>query len=94
MQKVEGPRIDRQFTQQPRLKVGLPQQIGGCFLQNIDGPIDQPSKPAVGGPRAGDVQGQWPHPLVRIGFRELAILQHRNRPPAKVVIQPGDGLID
>ena len=94
MQKVEGPRVDRQFIQQPWLKVGLSQEIGRCFLQNIDCPIDQSSKPAMSGSRAGNEQRQRPYPLVRIGFGKLAVLQHRHRPPAEVVIQPGDGLVN
>ena len=90
MHEVEGPRIDREFLEHLKLEVGLPEQLGRCRCEDVEGPGDKVAISAMGWANAGYVERNRPHPLVRIGRRQPPVFKDRHRSPADVVVEAID----
>ena len=90
MEKVEGPRIEREFGEQRGVEVGLADERLGGPLQDFDRGRDELAIPAVRGPGTSDEERHGPHPLMPIGLGEPAVFEHRDRSPADVVVEPID----
>ena len=87
MQKVKGPRIDRQFFQHREIKVGLVGQSLWGLLQDRQGTGDELGVASVGHARTSHKQRYRSHSLMRIGLGEPLVLQHSHRPPAHIVVE-------
>ena len=90
MHEIKGPRIEGQFLQQGKVEVGLSQQLFGCLLEDRQRILDEPTVAAMRGTCSADEERHRSDTLVRIGFGQLAVLQHGHRPPADVVVEPAD----
>ena len=88
MEEVEGPGIESELLHRLELEVGLVQEFGGRRGENLDRAGHEIAVPAMGGPGAGSIERHRPDPFMRIGLRQAAVLEHRHRPPADVVVEP------
>ena len=93
MEKVEGARVERQLLEHVQVEVGLAHELRRRLAQDVDRGGHEPAVAAVGGAGAGHPHRHRPDALVPIRLRQPAVLQHRHRPPADVVVEPLDRLV-
>ena len=90
MEKVEGPRVDRQLFEGIEVEIGLPEELHGYFAEDRDRAGHELPVPAMRRAGACHVERDRPHPFVRVGLRQTAVFEHGHGPPADVVVDAID----